>query len=420
MFYLKVAMATLGTLVLWVFLMLWGAASGWWREPLAPSGDSEAFMRAAVDHLERNPGNAAMVLIEDGKVVGEHYAGQDPVNRDTVFAVASLSKWLAAWGVMVLVEDGRVDLDRPVADYLTRWKLPESQFDHRGVTVRRLLSHTAGLTDGLGWGDYQPDERVPTLEQSLADPRGSAGEDVAIAVGRPPGSAWDYSGGGYLILELLVEEVSGRPFDAFMREAVFQPLGMTRSTYEYLGDIASSAKSYDRSGKPAPIYRHASKAATALNTSAGDLTRFVLAQLPRSSGRPLTQETIDAMRKPHASAMGADLWGLGAILYASTDSGDFVFGHDGSNDPAINATARVNPDTGDAIVALTTGSYRASELGAQWVFWQTGRPDVLSVGREVQRLMPVTLGGALVIVVVAVVLAWRRQRRRRAAAPAAA
>jgi CubicO group peptidase (beta-lactamase class C family) len=411
MFYLKVAMATLVALALWMFLMVWGAASGWWREPLAPPGDSEAFMRAAVAQLERNPGNAAMVLIEGGKVVGEHYAGQAPVNRDTVFAVASLSKWLAAWGVMVLVEEGRVDLDRPVSDYLTRWKLPESGFDHRGVTVRRLLSHTAGLTDGLGWGEYQPDERVPTLEQSLSNPRASSGEDVTIAVGRPPGSAWEYSGGGYLILELLVEEVSGRPFDAFMRDAVFQPLGMSRSTYDYLGDIEGSAKSYDRSGRPAPIYRHASKAATALNTSAGDLTRFVLAQLSNVSGRPLEHDTIDAMRKPHASSMGADLWGLGTILYAPTDSGDFVFGHDGSNEPAINATARINPDTGDAIVALTTGSHAASAIGSHWVFWQTGLPDVLSVGSEVERVMPVMLGGALVILLGAVVLAWRRRRR---------
>lgn len=415
MYYLKLAIATLGALALWAALMVWGALSGWWLEPLAPPGDSAAFMRAAVEHLERNPGNAALVLIEDGKVAGEHYAGKDPVNRDTVFAVASLSKWLAAWGVMVLVQDGRVDLDRPVSEYLTRWKLPDSQHDNSGVTVRRLLSHTAGLTDGLGWGDYQPDERVPTLEQSLAAPRASSGEDVTIAVGREPGSAWQYSGGGYLILELLVEEVSGRSFDAFMREAVFQPLGMSRSTYEYLGDVEGSAKSYDRSGQPATMYRYASRAATALNTSAGDLTRFVLAQLPGASGRPLAQETIDAMRAPHASSMGADVWGLGVILYAPTDD-DFVYGHDGGNEPAINATARVNPATGDAIVALSTGSYVASELGAHWVVWQTGLPDMPSAGREVARVMPAVLGGALVILAGAVVLAWRR-RRRMAARP---
>lgn len=411
MSFLKLATATLGVLLLWVGLILFGAVSGWWREPLAPPGDSAAFLRAAKAHLDRGPGNAALVLVEGGAVVGEHYTGVDPVNRDTVFAVASLGKWLAAWGVMVLVEDGRLDLDRPVSDYLRRWQLPESPFDHRGVTVRRLLSHTAGLTDGLGFGDYGPDERVPALEESLARPRASSGKDVAVAVGRPPGSAWQYSGGGYLILELLVEEVSGQPFAAFMQDAVFRPLGMSRSTYEYLGDVENSAKSYDRSGRPAPLHRYASKAATALGTSAGDLTRFVLAQLPGSSPRPLAQATIDAMRAPHASSMGTDVWGLGTILYAPTDRGTHVFGHDGRNAPALNATARVDPDTGDAIVVLTTGSHGASELGAHWVFWQTGRPDVLSLGREIGRVVPVAVGGALAILAGAALLAWRRRRR---------
>jgi CubicO group peptidase (beta-lactamase class C family) len=413
MFYLKIAAATLGALALWVALVLWTALSGWWRESLAPTGDTEAFRRAAVAHMDTNPGNAALVLIEDGKVIAEHYNGLDPVNGDTVFATASLGKWLTAWGVMVLVQEGSVDLDRPVDDYLTRWHLPGTGFDNQGVTVRRLLSHTAGLTDGLGWGDYQPDETVPSLVESLNDPRASSGSTVQIAVGREPGSAWDYSGGSYLILELLVEDVSGQPFAEFMRQRVFAPLGMTRSGYDYLGDLDNSAGSYDRSGRPATIYRYASKAATALNTSAADLTTFALAQLPGYPGqRPLTQDIIDAMRAPHASSMGADVWGLGTILYAPTDRGDFVFGHDGGNDPAINATTRVNPDTGDALVALSTGSYAASEIGSHWVSWQTGELDVFSVGREVERVVPVTLGGGIVILVGAAVVTWRRRRRQ--------
>src|SRR5690606_3357618 len=115
-----------------------------------------------------------------------------------------------------------------------------------------------------------------------------------------------------------------------------------------------------------------SKAATGFASSAADMARFVLAQLPALADKPLTQATIDAMREPHATLRGIEVWGLGTVLYAPTDGGDFVFGHDGVNEPAVNASVRVNPDTGDGIVVLATGSRTlASELGGHWVFWQT-------------------------------------------------
>lgn len=407
----RITVLTLLTLVLWATVVVAGALFGWWRRPLAPAGDAPAFMRAAVGMIEQgNRGKAALVLIEGGAIWREHYATtSDPVDRDTVFATASASKWLTAWGVMKLAEDRKLDLDRPVEDYLTRWHLPPSPFDHRKVTIRRLLSHTAGLTDGLGFADYQPDEALPTLEQSLSNPRASSGQPVAIAVGIEPGSEWRYSGGGYLILELLVEEVSGQTFEAFMQESIFGPLRMTRSGYRD-GTVENTAKSYDREGSLAPAYRYASKGATSFKTSAGDMARFVLAQIPAVVDKPLTQATIDAMRTPHAKSLGVDIWGLGTMLYAPAASGDFVFGHDGTNEPAINAAVRVNPDTGDGIVVLVTGGRAlASELGAHWVFWQTGLPDFLSIPAELQRVVPVLVGGGLVILLTGAFVAWRRQ-----------
>ena len=104
-----------------------------------------------------------------------------------------MSKWVTAVGVMQLVHQGRIDLDAPVARYLTRWTLPTSRFGLNGVTARRLLSHTAGLTDGLGFADYRLDERIPPLEESLRAPRASTGQPRAIAVAYEPGSRWQYS-----------------------------------------------------------------------------------------------------------------------------------------------------------------------------------------------------------------------------------
>lgn len=403
-------MVTLLALALWVTAIVGGALFGWWRRPVAPGGDAPAFIRAAIGMIEQgNRGNAALVLIEGGAVGGEYYSTtSDPVDRNTVFATASMSKWLTAWGVMKLVEEGKLDLDRPVEDYLTRWHLPPSQYDHREVTVRRLLSHTAGLTDGLGFADYRLDEALPTLEQSLSNPRASSGQPVAIAVGIEPGSAWRYSGGGYLMLELLVEEVSGQPFEAFMQQAIFQPLRMTRSGYGDAG-VKNAAKSYDQEGRPAPVYRYASKAATSFTTSAGDMVGFALAQLPAVTDKPLAQVTIDAVRTPQAKSQGIDIWGLGTMLYAPAASGAFVFGHDGTNEPAISAAVRVNPDTGDGMVVLVTGSQTlASQLGAHWVFWQTGLPDFLSIPGEIRRVVPVLFGGGLVILLAAILVARRR------------
>lgn len=149
---------TLLALVLWTGAIVGGIVEGWWRQPLAPRGDTHAFAVAAIAEIDRHSkGNAAFVLLEHGKVTARHFRSVGkPVDGDTLFQVASLSKLITAWGVMTLVESGKLDLDAPVWKYLKRWQLPASKFDNNGVTVRRLLSHTAGLTDGLGYAGFAP------------------------------------------------------------------------------------------------------------------------------------------------------------------------------------------------------------------------------------------------------------------------
>ncbi len=407
---------TLVVIVLWAAGVIGGTLFGWWRRPLAPADDAPAFMRAAIAAVDAgNRGNTALVLIENGAVSAEYFSSTaDAVDRNTVFATASLSKWVAAHAVMTLVERGTLDLDRPVESYLTRWHLPASPFSANEVTARRLLSHTAGLTDGLGFGEYQHDEPLPTLEEALSAPRASAGGPAApVAVGVEPGSQFFYSGGGYLLLELLVEEIAGERFESLVTRELLQPLGMTRSGYADLSATANSAKSYDADGRPAPIYHYASQAATGFTTSSGDMVTWVLAQLQPDAGGPFRRATLETMRRAHARTMGVDLWGLGTVLYAPTGRGSVVFGHDGRNEPAINTTVRINPDTKDAIIVLATGSRSlATQLGAEWVFWQAGLPDVLSIPGEVRGVMPVVGAGAGVIVLVAYVPLWRRRNRR--------
>lgn len=414
MFYLKAIAATVLEIVLWAAFVGFGALNGWWNTAIAPAKNTRLFMDAAVEIIEtKNRGNVALVLISNGEVFDEHYAGiVDEIGRDTMFQTASMSKWITANCVMHLVQEKRLDLDRPIADYLTRWQLPQSEFDNDKITVRLLLSHMAGLTDGLGFGDYEPQETVPSLEESLSPPRASGEREVVIKLGLEPGTEFKYSGGGYLLLELLVEEISGEGFEDYCQGAILEPLGMLRSTFSYIAEWEDISNSYDANGQTATLYRYAAKGATGFATSAADMTRFVQAQLARDgSAYPLRRETIDTMRESHASVFGAAIWGLGTILYTPTESGDFVYGHDGQNDPAINAAVRINPDTGDAFISFVSGGQPlATTLGYEWVLWQTGRPDVLHIGAVIRDAIPMFLIGSLLILPLAVAVTWRRRR----------
>ena len=250
----RVGLATLALLVLWAVVVFVGTSEGWWKQTLAPRGDTAGFMDAAAKLVDSsNTGNAVFAVIDDGSVHGVHAVSVgEAVDVNTVFQTASLSKWITAWGVMALVQEGKLDLDAPVSTYLTRWTLPESKFDNNKVTARRLLSHTAGLTDGLGYAGFAPNVAVQSLEESLKRPAdASPGASGIIEVGIEPGSEWRYSGGGYAILQLLIEEVSGESFEGFMQRVIFRPLGMVHSSYNWTPAEGSTlATFYDVDSKP--------------------------------------------------------------------------------------------------------------------------------------------------------------------------
>ena len=409
---LKVVGVPALAMIVWTAVAGYGVLAGWWHRAIAPAGDAAAFMLAARQMMSSEPhGDLAIALVSKGQVADEHYSGLvDAVNRETVFPVASMSKWVTAVGVMQLAREGRINLDAPVARYLTRWTLPVSRFDLNGVTARRLLSHTAGLTDGLGFGDYRLDERVPSLEESLRAPRASTGQPTAIIVGSEPGSRWQYSGGGYLILQLLVEEVTQQPFGAVMQRAVLDPLELSCSSFERTPS-PNTAEAYDAAGRTAPRFQYAAAGATGFSTCVRDMVRWVQAHVEHGPTPPLDADLLRRMREPHGSQFGADIWGLGTMLYAPTAGDAFVFGHDGQNDPAINAAVRVNPDNSDAIVVLTSGGrLLATRLASEWTYWQTGGPDFLVIGTAIREAVVPLIAGWLAVIVAAIVYARARKR----------
>ena len=241
-------LVTIGLVLLWTLAVIVAvcAEAIWFPQPNLVRGDLASIEGHLVRQLKdatanKKLGSAALALVQDGKIVAEHGFGvanaetQAPVKTEqTLFQLASVSKAVTAWGVMKLVEEGTLSLDEPVMSYLKRWRFPGSEEYRNKVTVRHLLSHTAGINDGSSTRSFLPSEAIQTLEESLS----------GVTVVREPGTAMSYSSSvGYTILQLLVEEVTNRPFADYMKEAVLQPLEMTKASYD-LDALASE----DRTG----------------------------------------------------------------------------------------------------------------------------------------------------------------------------
>ena len=404
------------------FCALWAAlvVTAAMREPpLATPGDARAFVHAAGERAkDAGVGNCALALIEDGRIFDEYfYSVGDPVDEVTLFQMASVSKWVTAWGIMVLVQQGRLELDVPVSRYLTRWRLPPSEFDNDEVTVQRLLSHTAGLTDGLGYLGFPPGTPAQSLEDSLTYAADHMpGADGHTRVGSAPGSRWQYSGGGFALLQLIIEEVTHDRFAHFMQQTVFAPLGMARTTFDEASAMAHGvATSYAEARMPATHYHFSAPAAAALYSDLTDIARFAVAHLPGDDGAPpgrgvLPPDALVEMRAPAAWVLGREIWGLGTMLFARRGASDHVFGHDGENYPAISHAVRIDPLTRGGIVILSSGQRGfANRLAADWSYWKTGD------GRDIDvpRLLRTVGVGAGVIFVLAAAWAIRDARARR-------
>src|SRR5579871_2129636 len=177
----------------------------------------------------------SIAVIEDYEIAwtrgyGVKEAGKsDAVTTETLFQAGSISKPVAAMAALHLVEAGKLDLDEDVNTYLTSWKVPPNADWQPRITLRQLLSHTAGLTIH-GFPGYLPTRPIPTVPQLLdGEPPANTG---AVRVNAVPGTQFRYSGGGTTIVQLMLMDVLGKPFPQIMRKLVLDPLQMHHSTYE--------------------------------------------------------------------------------------------------------------------------------------------------------------------------------------------
>jgi CubicO group peptidase (beta-lactamase class C family) len=325
------------------------------------------------------PGMAVGIL-EGGQVAATRgYGFADrasgrPMTAQTLLNFASLSKSVTAWGVLHLVDAGSISLDAPVGPALRRWQLPLSGFDNDGVTVRGLLSHTAGIS--VPWTAVFPaDTPLPTLEQVL---RGETGWHAPVQVVIPPGTRWRYSGGGYDILQLMVEEATGRPFAEYMRSTVFEPLAMRHTTFAPAavsgGEVATG---YDKAGYPVAPFRVVGTAAAGMYSNVDDFTRFLTVYTGQTHGI-VAPRTFETMLTPMAAVdwegivNGVDVTGAQYALghgVHRTRLGERIVYHSGGV-PGYTAYFLVMPERGIGMVVAVNGDRGRAVL--QYMLWLWG------------------------------------------------
>lgn len=260
----------------------------------AKIGSGDAAKPLAARMAELNVPGVSIAFIENGKVKWARAYGhadvdtKRPVTPDTLFQAASMSKAVAAAGALRLVEQGRLDLDEDVNVRLKSWKVPESPFTaEKKVTLRRIFSHTAGLTVS-GFPGYPAGKPVPTTVQILDGQPPS--NTPAVRSFEAPGGQYAYSGGGYTVAQLLMVEAGGKPFPELLQDLVLRPSGMRDSTFVQplppaLRPRAVSGHFAKGAVVPGGIHTYPEHAAASLWTTPSDYGRFLIGLQNAHAGR---------------------------------------------------------------------------------------------------------------------------------------
>lgn len=280
---------------------------------------------------------------------------KQPVDAFSLFQAASISKPVAASAAMRLVEEHHLALDRNVNEYLTSWKLPENDLTKATpVNLKHLMSHTGGLTIH-GFGGYAAGEPVPTVPQVLDGAKPANSEAVRVTVA--PGTKYEYSGGGYTILQLLMSDVTHLAFPELMKTMVLDRAGMRFSTYEQPlppALVKHATAGHDK-GKVIAGERHTypEMAAAGLWTTPSDLARFAMSIQRSRLGLPdglLSKEMAVLMTTPFIPGS----YGLGFELLRPADKEKRFFGHTGGN-AGYRCMLLATLNGGSGVVVMTNG-----------------------------------------------------------------
>ncbi|NNF35582.1 MAG: beta-lactamase family protein [Saprospiraceae bacterium] len=330
--------------------------------------------------------NLSIAVIKDGKIRwAKGYGTADGVERkvdeNTLFQAASISKPVAAAGIHKLVQKGALDLDTDVNKYLSSWKVPSSRFtDLEKVTLRKLMTHTAGTTVH-GFPGYQSSDAFPTDIQVL----NGEGNTDAVVVDTIPGSINRYSGGGYTIMERVVEDVTGKDFAVFMSNDILDPFGMGNSTYEQplpQDKVDRASFAFGESGEvyKGNYHHYPEQAAAGLWTTPSDLAKFLIGIQEAYDGKSdkvLNKEMTEVFltRDPLGHGHGPGISGEGE---------DFAFGHGGKNAGfTCNMFASAKKGYGMIIMSGSDGARPVIDAVqraiAEHYGWEWEQPEVIEI-----------------------------------------
>jgi len=303
--------------------------------------------------------------IERARAYGTIKAGSNiPVTTESLFEAASTSKLIVSVVALHYVEQGLLELDTDVNEKLKSWQIPENPFsEEHPVTLRLLLTHQAGLNrpeGGFSWEDGS----VPTLLQTLNGAAPAQNDPATIEY--EPGSKWQYSNFGYLVVQQLLEDVVGEPFATIAQRTIFDRLGMESSTFVVPLDAASKAREavpHDAEGTAhEPELNPFAVANGGLMTTPTDLALFtnelILAYRGDSNrilSSRMAREMFSRELDIDPAILGVPLGeGLGVLLFGTGDN--FYFLHPGDNLPGATSWLMGCPNSGSGVIIMTNGA----------------------------------------------------------------
>jgi CubicO group peptidase (beta-lactamase class C family) len=341
----------------------------------------------------------SLAIIDSGRIVfargfGVKTAGgTDSVTAETLFQAGSISKPTFALAVMRLVQDGRLDLDEDVNARLTSWKVPGNRFTTtEKVTLRRILSHNAGLTVH-GFPGYEAGTPVPTVPQVLDGARPA--NTAAVRVDTFPGAISRYSGGGTTIAQLLVTDVTGQPFPALMQQLVLGPAGMTHSTYEQplpqdRAPVAATGTYSDGRSVKGRFHTYPEMAAAGLWTTASDLATLAIALQHTWAGE--SENIVSRSTLAQMFTVQKAPYGIGYSL--NGEGPDLSFEHNGADD-GFQALFVAFAERGQGLMAMANSDRGISLMAeiqaavAEEFGWPSHRPERrVAIHRDPATLEP--------------------------------
>ncbi|MGM0589564.1 MAG: serine hydrolase domain-containing protein [Bacteroidota bacterium] len=362
----------------WVIILLFTVVSGCESSkplPHAPLQEFTSYWEDRIPQVMNSydvPGISVAILTKGTMVWSQAYGWADqenqrPLTLDAMFRVESISKSVTAWGVMQLVERGKVDLDLPVQTYLSDSLRTALLPQDAQITVRQLLAQRSGLDLGTIGEEYSPGTELPNLISYL---------EREMQYVYPPDTQFFYSNVGYNLLQLLIEKVTAQSFEQYMQTALFNPLGMHQSTFDWHDSLYQyMPQGYETNGQPVDPYVYPAQPSGGLIATVSDIARFAGASysvVKKADTALLSSRSLQEMYTAYSQELGiydfvADGYGLGHFLERLPDQSKAVW-HGGQGHGWMTHFHMI-PATGDGVIILANSQRSWPVIAALLTDW---------------------------------------------------